>query len=113
LSTACIEMATRLGKALAASPEAAAIVAAQKKLMEDPAIMQVMHDYQEQAMKMARLEQSRQPIGPEDKHKLQQITDKLIVSDLYKQYLSAQVGYVDLMRKTNLAIRHELPKLEM
>ena len=34
-------------------------------------------------------------------------------SDLYKQYLDAQVNYVDLMRKTNLAIRNELPKMEM
>ena len=63
-------------------------------------------------MKMARMEQSRQPIGPEDKHKLQQITDKLVASGVYKHYLDAQVGYVDLMRKTNLAIRNELPQLE-
>ena len=113
MSTACIEMATRLGKTLAASPQAMALVAAQKKLSEDPATRQVMHDYQEQVIKITRLEQSHQPIGPEDKHKLQQITDKLIASDLYKQYLDAQVGYVDLMRKTNLAIRNELPQMEM
>jgi len=113
LSTACIEMATRLGKALAASPQATALVAAQKKLTEDPATRQVLHDYQEQAVKMTRLEQSHQPISPDDKHKIQQINDKLIASDLYKQYLNAQVGYVDLMRKTNLAIRNELPQMEM
>ena len=113
MSTACIEMATRLGKALAASPQATALVAAQKKLMEDPATRQVMHDYQEQVLKLARMEQSQQPISPDDKHKIQEINDKLIASDLYKQYLDAQVGYVDLMRKTNIAIRNELPQLEM
>ena len=113
MSTACIEMATRLGKVLAASPQATALVAAQKKLTEDPATRQVLHDYQEQAIKMARLEQSQQPISPDDKHKIQQINDKLIASDLYKQFLDAQVGYVDLMRKTNLAIRNELPQMEV
>ena len=113
MSTACIEMATRLGKTLAASPQAMALVAAQKKLSEDPATRQVMHDYQEQVIKITRLEQSHQPIGPDDKHKIQQINDKLIASDLYKQYLDAQVGYVDLMRKTNQAIRGELPQMEM
>jgi len=106
-------MATRLGKALAASPQATALAAAQKRLAEDPATMKEIQAFQEHAMKMARLEQSRQPIGPDDKRKLQQLNDKLVASDLYKQYLDAQVGYVDLMRKTNLAIRNELPQLEM
>jgi len=113
LSTACIEMATRLGKALAASPQATALIAAQKRLTEDPATMKDIQAFQEHALKMARMEQSRQPIGPDDKRKLQQLNDKLVASELYKQYLDAQVGYVDLMRKTNQAIRNELPQLEM
>lgn len=113
MSTACIEMATRLGKALAQSPQATALVAAHKKLSDDPATRQILDAYQELAMKMAQMEQSNQPIGPDDKHKLQGINDKLIASDLYKQYLDAQVNYVDLMRRTNLAIRNELPKMEM
>jgi len=106
-------MATRLGKALAQSPQATAMTIAHKKLSGDPATRQILDAYQELAMKMARMEQTNQPIGPDDKHKLQAINDKLIASDLYKQYLNAQVNYVDLMRKTNLAIRNELPKLEM
>jgi len=106
-------MATRLGKALAQSPQATALVAAHKKLTDDPATWQVLDTYQELAMKMARMEQANQPIGPDDKHKLQEINGKLVASGFYKQYLDAQVNYVDLMRKTNLAIRSELPQMEM
>jgi len=113
LSTACIEMATRLGKALAQSPQATALVAAHKKLSNDTATKEILVAYQELAMKMARKEQSNQPINPDEKHKLQAINDKLVASELYKQYLNAQVNYADLMRKTNLAIRKELPQLEM
>ena len=111
MSTACIEMATRLGRTLADAPQTKALVDAHKKLSEDPATKDLVEAFQNQAMKVAQLEQSKQPIGPDDKHKLQELNDKLIASAVYKQFLDAQVQYADLMRKTNQAIRSELPSL--
>jgi len=105
-------MATRLGKALAESPQTKALIEAHKRLSEDPTTSGLVQAFQEQAVKIARMEQSRQPIGPEDKHKLQQLNDQLVASESYKKFLDAQVNYADLMRKTNLAIRNELPDLE-
>ena len=112
MSTACIEMATRLGKALADAPQSKALVDAHSKLSSDPAAKDLVQSFQNQAMKIAQLEQTNQPIGVDDKQRLQALNDQLMACDVYKQFLDAQVQYADLMRKTNLAIRSELPKLQ-
>lgn len=112
MSTACIEMATRLGKALADAPQSKALAEAHQKLSADPTARELVEAFQTQAVKVAQLEQSNQPISPDDKHKLQQLNDQLVACDVYKAFLDAQVQYADLMRRTNAAIRSELPQLE-
>ena len=47
-----------------------------------------------------------------DKHRLQELNDKLVASQEFKKFTAAQVEYVDLMRKVNEEIRRELAETE-
>jgi len=110
--TDCIELATRLGKAIADSPQAAALRAARDVLNARPEIAAMLQDYHQQAEKVAKLEEEQQPVEVEDKHKLQSLNDQLVSSDAFKQFQAAQVDYVDLMRKVDEALRKELAATE-
>jgi cell fate (sporulation/competence/biofilm development) regulator YlbF (YheA/YmcA/DUF963 family) len=108
----CIELATRLGKAIADSPQAAALRAARDALNARPEIAAMLQDYHQQAEKVAKLEEEQKPVEVEDKHKLQSLNDQLVSSDAFKQFQAAQVDYVDLMRKVDEALRKELAATE-
>jgi cell fate (sporulation/competence/biofilm development) regulator YlbF (YheA/YmcA/DUF963 family) len=110
--TDCIELAARLGKAMADSPEAVALRAAREALNAEPELTRTLGEYQKQADKIARLEREQKPVEVEDKHKLQELNDDLVASDVFKKFTAAQVEYVDLMRKVNDAIRRELTETE-
>ena len=110
--TACIELAKRLGKAIADSPQAAAYRAARDGLNAQPDIRQVLTDYQEQVAKVSQLEAENKPVEVEDKQKLRDLNDKLISSEVFKKFTAAQVEYIDVMRKVNDALRAELVETE-
>ena len=110
--TACTELARRLGKAIADSPEATAYRAARDELAADADLSQTLEDYQQQARKIAQLEAEQKPVEVDDKHKLQELNAKLVAADLFKQFTATQVEYVDLMRKVNQALRNELAVIE-
>lgn len=107
-----IELAGRLGKAIADSAQALKLREARKALHSQADIMQVMKDYQAQAEKIARLEDEKKPVEVDDKHKLDGLHGKLISSEVFKKYTSAQVDYIDLMRKVNEALRGQLAATE-
>ncbi len=102
------ELAERLGKAINSSPQAAALRAARKSLEADPQLSQLLKDYQAQAGKIDRLEGDNKPVEVEDKHKLQELQDKLFASETFKAFTAAQVEYVDLMRQVNSVLREQL-----
>ena len=108
----CIELAARLGKAMAGSPQAVALRAAREALNAEPEVTRMLGEYQKQVDKVGQLEREQKPVGVEDKHRLQELNDKLVASDAFKKFTAAQVEYVDLMRKVNNAIRTELTETE-
>jgi cell fate (sporulation/competence/biofilm development) regulator YlbF (YheA/YmcA/DUF963 family) len=110
--TDCIELASRLGKAMADSPEAVALRAARVALNAEAELTSTLSEYQKQADKIAQIERQQKPVEVEDKHKLQELNDKLVASEVFKKFTAAQVEYVDLMRKVNDAIRRELAETE-
>jgi len=110
--TDCIELASRLGKAIADSPQAVALRAARAALNAEAELTSTLGEYQKQADKIAQLEREQKPVEVEDKHKLQELNDKLVASEVFKKFTAAQVEYVDLMRKVNDAIRRELAETE-
>ena len=110
--TACIELARRLGKAMAESPQAVAFRAAREELNAHPDVQQTLQDYQQQAEKIGQLEDEQQPVEVEDKRRLQELNDALIASEVFKKFTAAQVEWVDLMRKVNQALQAELAEVE-
>ncbi|MFB3894295.1 MAG: YlbF family regulator [Phycisphaerae bacterium] len=107
-----IELAGKLGKAIASSPQATAMRAARKALDAEASVVQTLKDYQAQEDKIAQLQHDNKPIEVDDKHKLQDLHDKLIASDVFKKFTAAQVDYVDLLRQVNSAMRQQLAETE-
>jgi len=103
-----IAMAERLGKAIAACPQAKALEDARKALNADEEATRLLKDYQEQAEKIARLEDENKPVEVEDKHRLSDLQGRLTALAVFKKFTMAQVEYVDLMRRVNDAIRQQI-----
>lgn len=106
------ELAERLGKAIADSPEATRLRAAHETMSAQPEIARVLKDYQAQSDKIALLEREQKPVEVQDKHKLKELRDKLVASEVFKKLTAAQVEYVDLMREVNEALRRQLAETE-
>jgi cell fate (sporulation/competence/biofilm development) regulator YlbF (YheA/YmcA/DUF963 family) len=110
--SAVLELAERLGKAIQESPQTAALRQAQKAMNDQPELQKLLKEYQDQSDKIARLEQEKKPVEVEDKHKLDELQDKLLASEVFKRYTQAQVEYVDLLRQVNGVIRKKLSAVE-
>ena len=110
--SAITELAGRLGKAIADSPQAAALRAAREGLDSQPEVKQLLTDFTAQSRKIAQLEAEQKAIEVSDKHKLQELQDKLIAQEVFKQYTAAQVDYVDLMRQVNESLQQKLAATE-
>jgi len=110
--SACIELARRLGKAIADSPQAEALRVARVELDANPDLGKTLNDYQQQAEKIEQLEEEQKPVEIEDKRRLQELNDRLVGSEVFKRFTAAQVEYIDLMRKVNEALQAELAETE-
>ncbi|MHC4295332.1 MAG: YlbF family regulator [Planctomycetota bacterium] len=109
---AIIELARRLGKAIADSPQGQTLTEARKAIDDEKNLQELLKDFQNQSQKIAHLEAEQKPVDVEDKHKLQELHDKLMGSEEFKKYTAAQVEYVDLMRKVNEALQEQLGAAE-
>ncbi len=110
--SAIIELARRLGRAIAGSSQAADLKAAREQLDSDEDTSRCLTEYREQAEKVARLEQDNKPVDVDDKHKLKELQGRLVSSETFKKYSAAQVEYVDLMRKVHDVLSDELAETE-
>ena len=106
------QLAERLGKAVAASVEATKLREARKALDAASDVSKTLDEYREQSEKVARLDTENKPVEVEDKHKLRDLHEKLVSSEVFKQFTAAQVDYVDMMRKVNGALQSQLADTE-
>lgn len=109
---AVIELARRLGKAIANAPQSAALRKAREELNAQPEVSKLLAAFRDQSVKIATLEADQKPVEVDDKRKLQELQDKLVAANVFKKYTAAQVEYVDLMRKVNDALQKELGETE-
>lgn len=107
-----LELARKLGAALAQSPQASRLKIVRGELSKDTQLSRMLQDYQQQAQKIGQLEHENKPIEVDDKRRLQDLHDHLVSSDLFKRYTAAQVEYVDLMRRVNGELRRHLHDVE-
>lgn len=106
------QLAGRLGKQIAESPEAKKLREARAELRNDSETHQTLQEYQKQSEKMSQLRQENKPIEVGDKHRLEELEQKLTASETFKRFTAAQVDYVDLMRKVNDALSKHLSDVE-
>ena len=110
--TDIIELAQRLGKSISESTQAANLMAARAEMDKQGEIVQLLKDYQAQAGKIAESEHENKPVEVDDKHKLQELHEKLVASDVFKKFTAAQVEYIDLMRQVNETLQKQLADTE-
>lgn len=106
------ELAEKLGKAIAASPQATKLRQAHAELDAQPELRKMLDEYSQQARKLGEMEAQNKPIEVEDKHKLQDLHDKLVASEVFKKFTAAQVEYVDIMRRVSDTLRGQLAEVE-
>jgi cell fate (sporulation/competence/biofilm development) regulator YlbF (YheA/YmcA/DUF963 family) len=92
-----LELATKLGESIAADPRAKAMAAARTQLEESAADRQLLVDYQDLQQKLAGLEAEGKPIEAENKRQIADLHAKVTQSEIIKELLKAQTGYVELM----------------
>jgi cell fate (sporulation/competence/biofilm development) regulator YlbF (YheA/YmcA/DUF963 family) len=109
---AILDLAARLGKAIAESPQAATLRAAKEELNKHADLAAVLKDFSAQADKIARLEAEGKPVEVDDKHRLDELEGNLVGHEVFKRYTAAQVDYVDLMRRVNAELRKCLAPVE-
>jgi len=112
MEQAILEQARRLGKEIAGSPQARKLRQARRTLDQHEDVKKLLEEFQAQSEKVGRLESENKPVEVEDKHKLQDLHDRLVGSEVFKQFTAAQVDYIDLMRKVNQALGEQLGEVE-
>ena len=75
---AIIQMAARLGNAVASSPQATALRDAMRELDDQPEVRKLLDEFQVHSRKVAELQAENKPIEVEDKHKLQELQGQFI-----------------------------------
>ena len=99
-----IELAEKLGKAIAAGPRHAAMAEARKKLRADPLATQLLKDFQEQAHKIARLEAETKPVEVADKRRFEELQQQIAGNDALKELMRVQADFSEMMNRVNHAI---------
>ena len=107
-----MELAERLGKAIAVSPQATALRDMRVELNQQPAVLRLLQEFQSQSDKIAHLEEENKPIEVDDKRKLQDLHSQLIANEVFKKFTAAQMEYVDLLRKVNEMLDGQLASTE-
>jgi cell fate (sporulation/competence/biofilm development) regulator YlbF (YheA/YmcA/DUF963 family) len=103
-----LDLAQRLGKAIAESPQARKLLEARRELDKHKDLLDLLKAHREQAARLARLEEEQKPIEVDDKHKLAEIETRLAAADPMKSLTAAQMEYVDLMRKVNQTLQQHM-----
>ena len=112
MASVIIDMAEKLGKAISESSQAVKLREVRKELDQHKDVLETLQHYQEQAQKLEQLQHENKPVEVEEKHKLRDLHEKLVASEVFKRFTAAQVEYVDLMRQVNQTLRKQLAEVE-
>ena len=102
-----LELATKLGKMMAADPRAVAMATARNGLEESLPDRQLLKDYESLQQKMAGLEAEGKPLEPEDKRRLADLHGKVAGSEVIKAIIKAQTSYVEMMSAVSRRIEEQ------
>ena len=96
--------AAELGKLIATSPAGRALLKARQELQADEQAHKILEDYQKQMQKIAKLEEERKPVEPQDKRMLVELQQKAASHSTLKLWIKAQADFSQLMHKVNRSI---------
>jgi cell fate (sporulation/competence/biofilm development) regulator YlbF (YheA/YmcA/DUF963 family) len=99
-----LDLARKLGAAIAASPRYQALQDVRKKLRDDAAATQLLKDFQGQAHKIARLEAETRPVEVADKHRLADLQGRIAAHPILKELMRVQADFSELMTRVNHAM---------
>jgi len=103
-----LELAEKLGKAIASDGRYTAMRKAEEAVANDAETQDLLNEYEAQEMKIARLEAEFKPIEADDKQKLAVIRDRAAANELLKALLSSKMEYAVLMQQVTQAIERQL-----
>lgn len=101
-----LDMAAKLGRAIADSPQARELAGAQKALDADEKLSKDLTDLRAQNARVAQLLREGKPVEVEDKHKVRELEARLAGSDVFKRYSKAQMEYSDLLRRVTQTVQN-------
>ena len=102
-----LELATTLGKRIAADPRAKRMAEARTAFNRDPEASQLLSDYNQAQQRVHELEIQGKPVEPDDKRKLADLHAKVTDSDTVKELMKAQMDYAALMSSVSQRIDRE------
>lgn len=112
MSDALTQLAQRLGREVADSPQARSLREAKEAVRSDADLHQTFQSFNEQTAKIQKAIQANEPIEVSDKKRLEELHGKLIGSQEFKQFTAAQVEYTALMRSVVDAMGQQLAETE-
>jgi cell fate (sporulation/competence/biofilm development) regulator YlbF (YheA/YmcA/DUF963 family) len=96
--------AEKLGEQLAQHDAAKKLESALKALQSNVESQRVLNDYNRHLQSLGEKEAAGRPIEVEDKHKLESLQKAVIMNPLLRQFQTAQMDYVDLLRRVDDAM---------
>ncbi len=102
-----LDLASRLGKQIAADPRGKQMAEARAALEGSLEDRQLLDDYEKQQKKVHELEVGGKAIEPEDKRCLADLHAKVVASPVIKDLLKAQADYVTLMTMVSQRMEQE------
>jgi cell fate (sporulation/competence/biofilm development) regulator YlbF (YheA/YmcA/DUF963 family) len=102
-----LNAARELGKLIRTHDAAGKFEASVAALQKDVEAQRVLNDYNRHLNSLAEKEASGRPIEVDDKRKLDQLQQKVIMNPLLQKFQMAQMDYLDLMRRVDEAMTGE------
>ncbi len=103
-----LEIASKLGAAIANHKRYKMFKEAEEQLKKDNEAREISEELEKQSRKIHELEKKLKPVEIEDKKKLQQLKEKAASNQSIQNFLKVQTDYVELMTKANKRIESEL-----
>lgn len=75
-----------------------------KRLEQDEQAQRALNDYNRHLQTLAEKQQQGKPIEVEEKQQLEQLQKQVVMNPLLRDFQTAQMDYVDLMRKVDEAM---------
>ena len=100
-----LQLARRLGSAIADTDPFKALAPARQQMADDEPAQQLLDAFMKQQHKIDDLMRQNKPVEVEDKGRLSELQQQVTSHEGIKQLLKAQADYTELMHKVNQAIQ--------